>query len=366
MDPFTPPPLPPDLLKLKDIIALVGRANAELARYDGMLEGLVNPEVMLSPLLMRESELSSRIEGTVATANEVYQRQAGRIFEPEKEADISEILNYRQTLRLGGDTVQDTGLTLHLIRQMHETLMQGVRGENRNPGRFREDQNWIGPKDCPIEEATYVPPAPLLMRDCLESLGNFMRSDDPNLDPLVQTALIHAQFEMIHPFDGGNGRIGRLLIPLFLCQKGCLVKPSLYVSGYLETNRDEYYARLSNISSDGDWLGWITFFLDAVYDQAVKNLQLVREIANLYEGKKKQITELIRSDQAIYLLDLLFDTPTFAAAEIHQRLGIQRQRAAQYIRILKQADLLVEIRPASGRQAAILSFEPLWEITDRQ
>ena len=366
MKPYDPPPLPPTSLALEGIIALIGRANAVLSRYDGLLESLVNPDVMLSPLIMKEAELSSRIEGTIATANEAFRQQAGQNFEPEKAADIGEILNYRHTLRLGSEAIQEGQITLHLIRQMHARLMRGVRGESKNPGRFRETQNWIGPRGCPIEEATFVPPDPLRMQDSLEALSEFMAMEDPQLDPLVQASMIHAQFEIIHPFDDGNGRIGRLLVPLFLCRRGSLVKPSLYLSGYLEANRDEYYARLSSISSEGNWLGWITFFLTAVVEQASNNLLLVREIADLYEETKYELTELLHSDQAIHILDVLFDTPVFAATEIHQRLGIQRQRAAQYIRSLKEAGLLREIREASGRRPAILSFEPLWKITDRQ
>lgn len=310
--------------------------------------------------------MSSRIEGTIASANEVFQQQAGREFEPAKAADIGEILNYRHTLRLGSDAIKDQDINLHLIRQMHASLMQGVRGERKHPGQFRETQNWIGPKGCAIEEATFVPPTPLLMRDALEDLERFLQFKEFAFDPLIQIALIHAQFELIHPFDDGNGRIGRLLIPLFLCRRGCLVRPSFYVSGYLESHRDEYYRRLGDISENGDWLGWVRFFLTAVLRQATNNLAVARKVAKLYEDKKHELVELLRTDQSIHILDILFDTPVFAAPDIHQRLNIQRQRAASYIRILRKAGVLSELRPASGRSPAILSFEPLWEITDQQ
>lgn len=357
---------PPKNLQLESVVALIGRANACLSRYDGLLESLVNPEVLLSPLIMKEAELSSRIEGTIATANEVYQRQAGEQFEPKKDADIHEILNYRSTLRGAGKTIETSSISLHLLRQMHENLMQGVRGADKNPGRFRVTQNWIGPRGCSIEEATYVPPPPIILNDLLELFIEFANTKSDTLDPLVQTALLHAQFEIIHPFDDGNGRIGRILIPLFLMKRGCIVSPSLYMSGYLERNRDTYYQRLENITKKGDWLGWVTFFLNAIVDQAESNLSLIRKINELYEKKKREISELLHTDQAIYILDMLFDTPVFRANELHQRLNIQRQRAAQYIRTLKDAGIIKELRPARGRAAALLDFEDLWNITDQQ
>ena len=347
-------------------MALVGRANASLSRYDGLLESLVNPGVLLSPLLMKEAEFSSRIEGTIATANEVYKQQAGEEFEPEKVADIKEILNYRSTLRIAGQAITEQHISRHLIRQMHENLMQGVRGENKNPGKFRETQNWIGPRGCRIDEATYVPPPPTALNDLLDNFIEFVNVRDDKMDPIVQTALLHAQFELIHPFDDGNGRIGRLLIPLMLVKRGSLVSPSLYISRYLEVNRDSYYEHLGNISQNNGWIGWIEFFLRALVDQAESNLKLVRLVIDLYENKKREITDLLHTDQGIYILDMLFDTPVFRANELHKKLGIQRQRAAAYIRTLKEAGVIVELRPASGRRPALLSFEDLWSIADQQ
>lgn len=366
MKPHIPSPFPPLGLTLEPVVALVGRANARLSRYDGLLESLINPEVLLSPLLMKEAELSSRIEGTIATANEVYRQQAGEEFEPRKSADIQEIMNYRQTLRVAGDAISKRPITLHLVRQMHENLMAGVRGANKNPGRFRVTQNWIGQEGCSIEEASYVPPPPLALNDLLESFIEFINVDDDKLDPIIQAALVHAQFELIHPFDDGNGRIGRLLIPLFLMKKNRLVSPSLYVSGFLESHRDEYYEKLKCISSEGDWLGWLQFFLTALVSQAESNLILVRQINSLYERKKHEITELLHTDQAIHILDMLFDKPVFRATELHQRLDIQRQRAAIYIRTLKDAGIIRELSPSKGRRAAIFSFDDLWRITDQQ
>lgn len=357
---------PPKNMELQRSVALIGRANASLSRYDGLLESLVNPEVMLSPLVMKEAELSSRIEGTIATANEVYRHQAGEKFEGEKAEDIFEILNYRNTLRGSSEAIHDQPITQSLLRQMHATLMNGVRGQDKNPGEFRNTQNWIGPRGCSINEATYVPPPPIFLNDLLERLIEYCNLSSNEIDPIVQAGLVHAQFELIHPFDDGNGRIGRILIPLMLMRRGSIISPSLYISGFLETNREEYYLRLERITSHKDWQGWIEFFLDAVIQQSEHNLSLVRGIIDLYDKTKRELSDLIHSDQAIYVVDLLFDSPVFRANEVHERLNIQRQRAAGYIRQLKDAEIVVELVPASGRRAALLSFERLWEITDRQ
>jgi len=366
MKPHIPLPFPPDNLKLESVVSLVGQANACLSRYDGLLESLVNPEVLLSPLLMKEAELSSRIEGTIATANEVYRQQAGEQFEPGKEADIQEILNYRNTLQAAEDTLEEHPASLHLIRQMHGILMQGVRGENKNPGKFRETQNWIGAKGCKIEEASYVPPPPTIINELLEGFIQFANLEDNTIDPIVQTALLHAQFELIHPFDDGNGRIGRLLIPLFLMKRRSLISPSFYISTYFEANRDTYYGGLEKISKKGDWIGWVKYFLTALISQAKNNLQLVRKINDLYERKKREINDLLHSDKSIYIIDMLFDTPVFTSTDLHERLNIQRQRASQYIRSMKEAGIIIEIREARGSRAALMSFEDLWEITDQQ
>lgn len=202
---------------------------------------------------MKEAELSSRIEGTMATANEVYQREA-------------------------------VSISLHLIRQMHGKLMQGVHGDRLKSGAFQHTQNWIGPKGCAIEEATYIPPPPERLTDHLEQLEAYLTSSDTDPDPIVRAALIHGQFELIHPFDNGNGRIGRLLIPLHLSKVGSLVEPSFYISAYFEEHRDEYHRRLGAISEAGDWFGWVQFFLTATIEQAQRNLILVREIVQLYRA----------------------------------------------------------------------------------
>ena len=262
MQPFVPHVLPINELDWRLLLPLVGQANAALARYDGLLAGIPNPAVMLSPLTTQEAVLSSKIEGTQATVDEVLEQEAGLLKEGEKYEDIREISNYRQALYQAREYLKDYPIRLAFVRELHRTLMDSVRGKDKTPGQFRLEQNWIGPLHCPIEQATFVPPNPIQLPDHLRAWEVYLDLDD--VDFLIQTAVVHAQFELLHPFKDGNGRIGRILIPLFLYQKRVLSQPMFYLSEYLESHRDEYYARLKGISAEGDWNGWIAFFLRAM------------------------------------------------------------------------------------------------------
>lgn len=357
MEPYVPDALPLTNLDLARLLPKIGPANAALARYDGLLQSVVNPAVMLSPLTQREAVLSSKIEGTQATVDEVLEFEAGMDFDPEKTKDIQEIVNYRKALTLATEEVAHRPLGLGLLRQMHGVLMNSVRGANKTPGEFRREQNWIGSAGCTMEQASYVPPSPLQLLDHLQAWEAYLASRD--VDLLVQCAVVHAQFELIHPFKDGNGRIGRLLIPLFLCQKQALSSPMFYLSDYLESNRDEYYARLASISRDGDWSSWIAFFLDAVTLQALNNTERVRAMMTLYEEMKRRITELTRSQHAIAVLDTLFDRPIFQSGDFVLRSGIPKQSALPFLRTLREAGILQVLRESSGRRSAVLAFREL-------
>jgi Fic family protein len=358
MEPFVPHSLPLKGLDLSRIIGKIGPANAALARYDGLLQSVINPGVMLSPLTHREAVLSSRIEGTQATVDEVLEFEAGLDFGGEKAKDIQEVVNYRKTLILASEMLaEDRPITLSLVRQMHAVLMDSVRGANKTPGEFRRDQNWIGPAECTREQARFVPPSPLQLLDHLQAWEAYLSVND--FDPLVQVALVHAQFELIHPFKDGNGRIGRLLIPLFLYQKRTLASPMFYLSEFLEAHRELYYARLQGISREGDWASWIEFFLEAITQQALSNTQRVRDILDLYERMKLKITELTRSAHAITVLDSLFDRPIFQSSDFVQRSGIPKQTALPFLRKLRDAGVLHTLRAKSGRRSAILAFTDL-------
>jgi Fic family protein len=357
MKPYVPDALPLANLDLARLLPKVGPANAALARYDGLLQSVVNPAVMLSPLTQREAVLSSKIEGTQATVDEVLEFEAGMDFDAEKTKDIQEIVNYRRTLTLATQEVAFRPLGLGLLRQMHGVLMDSVRGANKTPGEFRREQNWIGSAGCTIDQASFVPPSPLQLLDHLQAWETYLAGDD--VDVLVQCAVVHAQFELIHPFKDGNGRIGRLLIPLFLYQKRALASPMFYLSDYLEGHRDAYYARLQTISRDGDWSGWIAFFLEAVTQQALNNTERVRTMMTLYEDMKRHIAELTRSQHAIAVLDTLFDRPIFRSGDFVQRSGIPKQSALPFLRTLREAGILQVLRESSGRRSAVLAFREL-------
>ena len=358
----------PDLLPLKSIdwtahISLVGKANAQLARYDAMLQNIVNPGVLLSPLTIQEAVLSSRIEGTQASMEEVLEYEANpkEELEPSKYADIQEIINYRKAMGLAVTKLKERPLCLNLIRELHAVLLDSVRGRDGNPGEFRRMQNYIGLPGTPIEEAIFVPPSPEDITQTLYNWENYLHY--PEKDTLVQLAVVKAQFELIHPFLDGNGRIGRMLIPVFLFAKKQLSSPVFYMSTYLESHREIYYQRLQAISREGDWNGWISFFLTALIEQAKININKTREILELYNQMKQRIPEITRSQYAIQAIDALFDRPIFQVSDFITRSAIPKDSARRMINALRKENIIKSLRPGRGRRAAILSFPVLVDIT---
>jgi Fic family protein len=366
MKPYIPDPLPLEDLNHKVLLPLVGEANAELARYDGLLQGIPNPAVMLSPLTTQEAVLSSKIEGTQATVDEVLEHEAGLLKEGEKYKDIQEISNYREALFKASDHLQNYPIRINLICELHKILLSSVRGENKSPGAIRKDQNWIGKAGCTIEEATFVPPEPLQLNNYLMAWQEYLDFDD--LDFLLQTAVVHAQFELLHPFQDGNGRIGRILIPLFLFQKKKLSQPMFYLSEYLEKNRDAYYEKLKGISKDHDWNSWIVFFLQAISSQAKQNGNRVEKIQKLYEKMKIEIRDITRSQYSVNLVDAIFTKPIFRTVDtakwLNKDFGVHEKTVTDLLRQLKEANILRELFAASGRRAAVLCFPDLINLTE--
>ena len=368
MQPYQPDSLPLDGLDYKTLLKLVGDANAQLARYDGLLQGIPNPAVMLSPLTTQEAVLSSKIEGTQATVDEVLEQEAGLIKEGEKFKDIQEILNYRTALYKASNYLEDYPIRLGFICELHKILLDSVRGQNKSPGEFRKEQNWIGQVNCTIEEATFVPPDPLPLHSHLKAWESYIDSDD--IDFLLQTAVVHAQFELLHPFKDGNGRIGRILIPLFLYQKKKLSQPMFYLSEYLEANREEYYHRLKGISAEKNWNGWITFFLQAIAHQAKENSTRVKAIMALYDEMKNTIQSVTHSQYTVHLLDAIFSSPVFQTSvlikQLKQDFEIHKKTTSSLLRQLREAGILASLREGSGRRAAILCFPRLLALAEGQ
>jgi len=366
MQPYIPQTLPLEKLDYQQLFGLVGNANAALARYDGLLQSLVNPAVLLSPITTQEAVLSSKIEGTQATLDEVLEHDAGMVMDEQKTQDIHEVINYRKALSIASEELEHRSMSLSLIKAIHAVLLDSVRGKDKTPGEFRIKQNWIGAAGCEIEDATFVPVSPLTLQSDLEAWIAYVQSDD--IDSLLQMAVVHAQFELIHPFLDGNGRIGRLLIPLFLYQKKKLASPMFYLSAYLETNRDEYYAALNAISSNQDWNGWIAFFLKGIAQQADENAAKVKAMQSLYDDMKRIIHEITHSQYSVYLLDAIFNKPIFktsdCAAQLKAEHGIHEKTTLSLLRQLKDESVLIELQAGSGRRAATLCFADLLNLAE--
>ncbi len=354
---------PPAMLDLSRLLPLIGPANAELARYDGILTAIPNAQVLLTPLTTQEAVLSSRIEGTQVMFGEVLEYEAGEeTASEEKKVDIHEVLNYRNALRQAVAQMDSLPLSQRLIRDAHRVLMQGVRGRNKAPGEYRRIPNWIGPAGTTIDAARFVPISPERVPDAMSVWENYLHSDAP--DKLIQLAILHAEFEAIHPFLDGNGRLGRLLVPLYLVDKKLLSGPNFYISAYFEAHRDEYYDRLLTVSRDDDWTGWCVFFLSAIIEQARSNHAKAKAILDLYQEKKLWITELTHSQYAVQALDWFFSMPIFRTPNFVLSSGIPKPTANRIVRIARDHGLLREFRKGSGRRPATLVFPGLLNIAE--
>lgn len=361
--PCVPDALPLTALDWRRLLPITSRANAALARYDGMLQTLPNPAALLAPITVNEAVLSSRIEGTQATLDEVLAFDAGLTPDSARLNDIEEIANYRVALQIAEQALDERPITLSLIRQVHQRLLQGVRGRDKTPGAFRTDQNWIGRAGDPIERARFIPPSPLALTQALENWQAFLSRDDQ--DPILQAAIAHAQFEILHPFKDGNGRIGRMLIPLMLYQRGALSRPMFYLSEYLEAHRGDYYDRLLAITSEGDWNGWLAFFLRALTEQAQANLAKVRAIRDLHDDMRRRFAEATRSQYAMAALDAFFVKPVVASTEFAAMAGIaNRVTAHAMLRQLEGQGLIRRLREGSGRLPAVYTLPNLVNITE--
>lgn len=366
MEPFIPQKLPIIEVSWESLIPLIGLANRRLAEYNGVLYSLPNPEILLSPLTTQEAVLSSRIEGTQATLGEVLKYEAGE--EPTQESrrqDIQEIMNYRRALREAEEDLKTRPFNLGLLLRLHGTLLNSVRGRNKARGQFRDEQNWIGAPGSPMEEAQFVPPAPGEdFKAALYNWEEYYHMERP--DSLVQLAVIHAQFEILHPFLDGNGRLGRILIPLFLYEKNLLSRPTFYLSEHLEKNREAYIEHLRAIGrAPNAWNKWISFFLRGLIEQAQVNIDKARQIHTLYDSLKKRVLDLTRSQFAVPLLDLIFQRPIFQSTHLdgHPTMP-SRPMIMNMLGRLKSAGILAVIRQGSGPRAQVLALTELVNIAE--
>ena len=354
---------PEDRLDWSKLIPLLGPAVEAVARYDGMLAAVPNPGILLAQLNTQEAERSSRIEGTQATIGEVLEFEAGRQARSQAlQQDIREVLNYRAAMRLAEKMLQEMPLSLRVIRAAHKELLDSVRGQNKAPGEFRRIPNWIGSPGSTIENATYVPIGADKLSDAMSRWERYMHEDAP--DRLVQLAILHAEFEALHPFLDGNGRLGRMLVPLFLWQRDLIRAPMFYISAYFEARRDIYYERLLAVSRDDDWTGWSCFFLEAVQEQAEENTRKVRGILDLYEAMKIRVATMTRSPYAIHVLDSIFQQPIFNSTSFAKAAGIPRRTARRILDALCDGGVLELLDAGGGRRQRLFLFRPLLHLIE--
>lgn len=358
-EPFKLEALPPEI-PWEKLVQQISIASSSIAKYSARIEGLINPKLLLAPLTVNEAVLSSRIEGTQATYEEVLEFEADPSKVTPNRSDIEEVINYQRAIRYAEKELAMRPMCVSLIKETHSILLDGVRGESKGRGEIRRVQNWIGPPGSTLENASYVPPSPVDLPESLSNLEKYYHSDEKDL--LVQLALIHAQFELIHPFLDGNGRLGRILIPLFLYEKGVIHTPAFHLSEYIEANRQEYYSALNSISSDNNWLSWLSFFLDAVIWQAGKSGDRVRSILSLYKEMEVKVAETTRSQFAPKILSYIFSRPIFSGTDLSGSLEIKKATSSRLLRSLLKANILQELRPAKGRKSGVYRFGELLEL----
>jgi Fic family protein len=314
---------------LSDADRLIGRLAGEGAR-------LPNPHLLMRPFLRREAVLSSRIEGTQATLGELLAAEAGALVDRSPE-DLREVGNYVAALEHGLKRLAELPLSLRLVKELHVVLMEGVRGGHATPGEFRRSQNWIGPPGCTPTTATFIPPPPEELMSCLGEWESALR--ETTIPPLIHAGLVHYQFEAIHPFLDGNGRVGRLLITLLLVERKVLATPLLYLSAFFEATRRDYYERLLHVSLHKDWEAWIEYFLNGISRQSEDALSRVERINHLLEQWRAKVAEMSAKTPSL-VLDLLAANPFITAKQVAERLGVAFTTAQRAIKKLKEASIV--------------------------
>ena len=340
---FVPNPLPPSVDLDSETIRLLADAEHAVGRLVGTTAHLVNPYLVGSPLLRREAILSSRIEGTITTPQELALLEAGPpVQESTASSDTHEVLNYVRAMHHGLDRLNELPVCLRLIREIHAQLMAGVRGEEETPGEFRRSQNYIAPQGQPISAARFVPPTVPEMKVALDKFERYLHAD-AKLPILVKLALVHYQFEAIHPFRDGNGRVGRLLIPMMLIVAGRLSAPLLYLSGYFDQHRKNYYDLLLDVSLFGNWLPWIHFFLRAVAESANDATERVLGLLQLRERYQLTFQSARSSALLQKLIDELFKSPSITIGRTAELLGVTRAAARHNLSKLEEAGIVQEV-----------------------
>lgn len=344
---FLPYSLPPKISYDASLASLLSEAHGQLGQLSGIGELLPNPDLLIRPYVTREAVLSSKIEGTQASIIDIFEFEANAKVDSEEDGKrkrIQEVVNYIHALNGCIKRVQKgEPITLVMIRDAHKTLLHNVRGQERTPGEFRKVQNWIGPEGSKIEDAVYVQPAPTHLKNVLEDTEKFIQQPPERIPVLIQCALIHYQFEAIHPFADGNGRVGRLLLPLLLADRHLLSRPLLYLSAYFERNRTEYYRHLLSVSQNSTWLEWIRFFLTGVIQQASDAITNIRKLMELRSKYEEKLRVKKASGNVIRLVEYLFANPVVTITSAASHLDLTYPAAKNTVESLKDIGVLSEI-----------------------
>lgn len=360
---FLPADLPPDLNWSPTLISTLVEAERNLAKLASMGSSPTNLNWIVQPFVRREAVVSTRIEGTRASLSDLYAYEAQQLSFLGPDTDADEVHNYVKAMDFGLDRLQTLPVSLRLIREIHTQLMDNVRGEHLTPGEFRRSQNWIGPTGCTLQNAPYVPPPAQEMLAALNQFERFLHTPC-ELPALVRVALIHYQFEAIHPFLDGNGRVGRLLITLLLFAWDLLPQPLLYVSAYFEANRQEYYNRLLAVSQKGQWEDWLHFFLIGVSSQSLDAVQRITQLQVLYQTCAEQLQVERATERLLEVLNLLFERPIVTVRQVEAALDVPYRSAARYVEKFIQLGILREIT-GQGRNRIFQADEILMAIEGR-
>lgn len=354
---------PPAQLDYAQIIPLLVSATDAIARYDQMLKNMHNSELLLAPLRNQEAVISSRMEGTVSTMDEILRYEADTAAETSgainTRSEVIETILYQRALTAAQRGIEDGyPLSLSLVKAVHQRLLSLGRGASKSPGELKREQNYLADKRK--REILFVPISPEKLQEGLDALFAYIEQSTDI--PLVKAALAHVEFEALHPFEDGNGRIGRMLITLMLWQAGVISAPHFYISGYFEEHKDEYIDTMRGVSETGDWTAWCKFFFKAIEQQAIQNLEVAENIRSLYEEMKHVFSEKLSSKWSLLALDFIFTNPIFRNNTFTTKSGISAATAARFTRTLLSEGILHTVEESAGRRPALYSFEPLMSL----
>jgi Fic family protein len=357
---FVPNCLPPALELSWEFAKQISEASRHLSELAGAARTLPNPHLLIDPFTRREAVLSSRIEGTLASLPDLMSYEALGVVNPDRP-DVREVANYVAALEQGLKRLNQLPVSTRLMRELHERLMRGTRGDHLTPGEFRRSQNWIGPPGCLLKDATFVPPPVPEMKEALSDLEKYINAES-DFPPLIRLALIHYQFEAIHPFLDGNGRIGRLVITLLLCAEGLMPQPLLYLSAFFERHRSDYYRLLLEVSQKGNWREWVAFFLRGISEQSVDALNRANQLHQLSVEYRQRLHDRRSSATLLQLADMLFKNPVLSPNSVSKALNLTFASAQRNINKLEHAGILREI--TGRRRGRIYVAQQVMEILE--